>query len=264
MATILANTYAIGYIFIIEKFAETVCQVFEIESQCLIKPKQLKKFDNRAAKPIIHAIYLILIIGTDTKSLAFLLITKLGNYSMIFSQLLMKKYGVIINMTNNFLAFWLGYCKHIGAIFLLSLSSLLTQIVDIKIKKDIISQKMIKRALKENITDFLQMPNKLSNKNKKQINKSKRKINIGETSSRITIISNLESFDKKELPVFIPITKVLKFKAKDIDIAIISIDTCCIACCLKRASRFAISMRDIQYQVEKKAKTKIDSKSIIS
>ena len=39
MAIILANTYATGYGFINEEFAETVCQVLEIEPQHLIKLK---------------------------------------------------------------------------------------------------------------------------------------------------------------------------------------------------------------------------------
>ena len=41
MTTILTNTYAIGYSFINEEFGEKVCQVFEIKSQRLIKPKQI-------------------------------------------------------------------------------------------------------------------------------------------------------------------------------------------------------------------------------
>ena len=38
-ATTLADTYATGYGFIDEEFAETICQVLEIEPQRLIKPK---------------------------------------------------------------------------------------------------------------------------------------------------------------------------------------------------------------------------------
>ena len=41
MAITLTNTYATRYGFIDEKFAETVCQILEIEPQCLIKPKQI-------------------------------------------------------------------------------------------------------------------------------------------------------------------------------------------------------------------------------
>ena len=41
MSIILANTYITRYDFINEKFAEIVCQVFKIEPQYLIKPKQI-------------------------------------------------------------------------------------------------------------------------------------------------------------------------------------------------------------------------------
>ena len=82
-ATTLADTCATGYGFIDEEFAETVCQVLEIEPQCLVKSKQIQGFNGRAAKLITHAIYPILIVGDHTESLALLLITKLGNHPMI-------------------------------------------------------------------------------------------------------------------------------------------------------------------------------------
>ena len=84
IATILADTCTIRYSFIDEKFAEKVCLVLEIKPQYLIKLKQIQEFDNRVAKLITHTIYLILIIGIYTESLAFLPITKLENHLLIF------------------------------------------------------------------------------------------------------------------------------------------------------------------------------------
>ena len=95
------------------------------------------------------------------------------------------------------------------------------------------------------MTDFLQTPNKLSYKKRRQINKSKRKVNIGKTNSKKATFRNLESSDKKELPVPIPATKTSKFKAKNIDIAMISTDAYYVVYYLKRAQVFAISIRDI-------------------
>ena len=86
MVTISTNTYVTGYSFINKKFAEKVCQVFETKLQFLIKPKQIQGFDDRAAKSIIHNIYLILTVDTHTKNLAPLLITKLRNYYIILDQ----------------------------------------------------------------------------------------------------------------------------------------------------------------------------------
>ena len=175
----------------------------------------------------------------------------------------MKKHGVIIDMTNNFLAFWPGHCTHIGATSLLSPPSLPTETAAVTIEEDITPQKMIKRGSKEDMTDFLQTPNKLFSKKRRQINKSKRKANIEESSSRKATINSLESSNKKELPVPIPTTKTSEPKAKDIDIAIIGANAHCAACHLKRAQVFAISMRDIQYQAEKEARAETNPKSVV-
>ena len=175
----------------------------------------------------------------------------------------MKKHGVIIDMTNDFLAFWPGHCTYIGATSLLSLSSLPTEITAVIIEEDITPRKMIKRGSKENMTDFLLTPNKLSSKKRRQINKSKWKASIGETSSRKATFSSLESSDKKELPVSIPTTKTLEPKAKDIDIAIIGADVYRAGCRLKGAQVFVISIRDIQYQAEKEARAKTNPKSVV-
>ena len=78
------------------------------------------------------------------------------------------------------------------------------------------------------------MSNKLPSKKKKQINKSKRKISIREISSRKATISSLKNFDKKELPVPILATKILKPKVKDVNITMIGVDAYCIACHLKQ------------------------------
>ena len=263
MATTLADTCATGYGFIDEEFAETVCQNLEIEPQRLIKPKEIQGFDGRAAKPITHAIYPTLTVGTHTESLAPLLITKLGNHPMILGRPWMKKHGVIIDMTNNSLAFWPGHCTHIRATSPLSPLSLSTKTAAVRIEEDITARKMIKRGSKEDMTDFLQTPNKLSSKKRRQINKSMRKTSIGETSLRKATISSLGSFDKKELPVPIPATKTSEPKTKDIDIAMIGADAYRTACRLKGAQVFAVSMKDIQYQAEKEARAETNPKSVV-
>lgn len=128
----------------------------------MIKPKQIQGFDGRAAKFITYAIYPILTIGIHTESITLLFIIKLENHSMILGQLWMKKHGVIIDMINNFLAFWPGHYTHIRAIFSTTLSQprLSTKTAVSRIKKDIIPQKMIKKGSKKDMTDFLQAPNK--------------------------------------------------------------------------------------------------------
>ena len=187
----------------------------------------------------------------------------MGNHPIILGRPWIKKHGVIIDMTNDSLAFWPSHCTHIGTTSLLSPPSLPTETAAVTIEEDITPQKIIKRGSKEDMTDFLQTPNKLSSKKRRQINKSKRKVSIRESSSRKATISRLESFDKKELPVPIPTTKISEPKAKDIDIAMIGIDVYHAACRLKRAQVFAVSMKDIQYQAEKEARAKTDPKSVV-
>ena len=104
-----------------------------------------------------------------------MLIIKLRNYLIILGQPWIKKHKVIIDMINDFLAFWPSYCIHIGVISpnTLSQPKLPVETAVMRIKKDITPQKMIKRGSKEDMTDFLQTPNKLSSKKRKQINKSK-------------------------------------------------------------------------------------------
>ena len=126
-----------------------------------------------------------------------MLIIKLENHPIILSQFLIKKHGIIIDIINNFLAFWPEHCIYIRATFLLSLSSLFTKIVAIKIEEDITFEKMIKKGLKKDMIDFLQMLNKLSSNKKRQINKNKHKISMGESSLRKATISSLKNSDKK-------------------------------------------------------------------
>lgn len=69
----------------------------------------------------------------------------------------MKKYKIIIDIINHFLALWLSYCIYIRAIFsiILSKSRFYSKIVIDKIKKDITPQNMIKMGFKKDITSFL-------------------------------------------------------------------------------------------------------------
>lgn len=178
----------------------------------------------------------------------------------------MKKHDVIINMTNNSLVFWPGYCTQTGAIFLTILSQpeSLTQITAVKIEKFVTPQKMIKRGSKEDVTYFMQTLNKWFGKKRRHINKSKQKAKWEEISSRKAIIIRLNNFDKKELPVSIPVTIKSKLNAKNINTAIINPDVYCAACWLKDVQLFVVSIRDIQYQAEKETRVKIDPKNVVS
>lgn len=115
---------------------------------------------------------------------------------MIFDQSWIKKYKIIIDITNNFLAFWYSHYIYIRHFFPIILNQPILFVI-IKIEKDIILLKRIKKSSIEDITNFLQVPNKLSNK-KKQINKNKQNANIQEINLRKAIISSLNSFNKEQ------------------------------------------------------------------
>ncbi len=101
------------------------------------------------------------------------------------------------------------------------------------------------------------------NKKRRQINKSKQKASIKEINSRKATINSLDSSNKKELPVPLAVIKTSKSKAKDINIAMIGTDVYCAACYLKRAQVFAVSIRNIQYQVEKETRAETNLKSVV-
>ncbi len=69
----------------------------------------------------------------------------------------MKKHGVIIDITNDSLAFWPGHCTHIGATSLTILSPPSSPIkrAVIRIEEAITPRKMVKKSLKKDMTDFL-------------------------------------------------------------------------------------------------------------
>lgn len=107
------------------------------------------------------------------------------------------------------------------------------------------------------------MPNKLFCKKRKQINRSKQKANIRETSTQKVIINSLDSFDKKKLPVLILVIKTSKPKAQNIDIAMIAVDAYCIDCYLQKGRVFVILIKDILYQAKKKAKAETDPNNVV-
>lgn len=85
---------------------------------------------------------------------------------MILGWLWMKNHGVIIDMTNNAWVFKFSYWIYVDVSFsnILSQPILPSKIAVIRLDKDINPPKSIKRGLTEDITDFLQMANKLLSK----------------------------------------------------------------------------------------------------
>lgn len=94
--------------------ARYICKVLQISFIKLAKPKPIKGFDGRPAKPITHAIYPTLPVQGHTKMLASLLVTQLGQHPIILGKPWMRRHGVILDMSCDKLAFWPGHCEHSG------------------------------------------------------------------------------------------------------------------------------------------------------
>ena len=90
-----------------------VCNVLKISFIQLAKLKLIRGFDSKPALPIIYTIYPMLTVQSYIKSLAPFLITKLGQYPLIFGKLWMQKHNIIMNMSCDKLTFWSRHCQHL-------------------------------------------------------------------------------------------------------------------------------------------------------
>ena len=117
------DTGATGVAFIDKAMARHVCNVVKISFLPLLKPKPLKSFDRKPARPITHAIYPTLTVQGHSELLAPMLVTSLGQHPIILGKPWMQKHGVILDMSCDKLTFWPGHCQHSGARKVLNESS---------------------------------------------------------------------------------------------------------------------------------------------
>ena len=101
---------------------------------------------------------------------------------------------------------------------------------------------------------------KLSKKKRWLRNAFKRKLSGDNQKLKIVTISSIDNLDKKNLPISIPTPT---FDKSVVDVVIIGADTYHVACKLKGAQVFAVSIMNLEFQVAKEAKPKIDLKSVI-
>ena len=84
--TFLLDTGATGIAFIDLEMAHHVCDILQIFFIQLAKSKPIRRFNGKSAPPITHVIYSVLTVQGHTKLLAPFLITKLGQYLLIFGK----------------------------------------------------------------------------------------------------------------------------------------------------------------------------------
>ena len=112
---------------------------------------------------------------------------------------------------------------------------------------DIILYKTIKKGFQKNVNNFLKIPNKISKSQRKQINKAKQNLIISNISSKTAIIRSFNNSNKRTKLGLVSLKERLTSSTKNINIAIISKDTYCVACCLKKAQIFIVSLKNLQY-----------------
>jgi hypothetical protein len=83
----MINNDCTDYSFIDIDIAQQVCEALEISLLKLNKLREVKNYDERRSKDIIHAIYSLMIIQNHTKSSTSMMITKLDQHSIILSKL---------------------------------------------------------------------------------------------------------------------------------------------------------------------------------
>ena len=262
-ATTLVDTCATGFGFINEKFAEIVCERLEIQPQRLTKPKPIQGFDGRTARPMTYAIYPTLSVGNHTESLAPLLITKLGQHPIILGRPWRKKHGALLDMIHDFIIFSPGFCTHLGA----PLSPISPKpieetrtISEAKQQQNITPNRIFQRGSVENLDNFLKTIEKISKKKRRLANAFKRKLSMGKQKPKTVVISSLDNSHKEDSPISI-LAPILGTDV--VHVAIIGADAYRLACKLKGAQVFAVSMKDLEFQAEKKARPETDPKSVV-
>ena len=110
--TALLDTGATGYSFVDPAIAWRLCDNLLIKPIRLSKPKAIRGFDRKQAPNVTHAIYPTMTVKDHRETTTPMLITKLGQHQIILGKPWMKKHGVILDMRNDRLGFWPGHYQH--------------------------------------------------------------------------------------------------------------------------------------------------------
>ena len=278
--TSLLDTGATGIAFIDLAMARHVCDILQISFIQLAKPKPIRGFDGKPAPSITHAIYLTLTVQGHTELLAPFLITKLGQHPLILGKSWMQKHGVILSMSCDKLTFWPRHCQHPG-----SLPAVVNTLVELHLSTSahLRANATMPSALHvDNPTTSstaLAEPQNVHTKAKNS--KKSKKLNAIETPQTIPgmqpMYRGVSKLADKEgekyvvpakrilKPVIVPKPKVeLADETKPINLAFIGGAPFTYLAKQKDVEIFAISMRNIEYQLEKATKTPIDPKTVVS
>jgi hypothetical protein len=111
----MINNDCTDYSFIDIDIAQQVCEALEISLLKLNKFREVKNYDEKRNKDIIHAIYSFMIIQNHTENSSSMMITKLDQHSIILNKLWMKKHDVNYHDHDDSISFYLDHCNHLEA-----------------------------------------------------------------------------------------------------------------------------------------------------
>ena len=277
--TSLLDTGATSIAFIDLAIARHVCDVLQISFIQLAKPKPIREFNGKPASPITHAIYPTLTVQDHTKLLALFLVTKLGQHLLILGKPWIRKHGVILDMSYDKLTFWPGHCQYPG-----SLSAAVNTPVESYLSTSAYlrtSATMFLALHVDNSTTSSTAPAEPQNMHTKAKNsKTSKKSNAIKTpqaipSMRSTYRGVSKLADKEREKYVVPVKRILKpatvlkpklelaDETKPIDLTFIGGAPFTYLVKQKNVEIFAISMRNIKYQLEKTTKTPTDPKTMV-
>ncbi len=78
----------------------------------------------------------------------------------------MKKYGVLLDMINNYISFSPEYCSHLrtSLVFVSTMPTTKTEIISITTQQNDLPNQILKKGSAEKIDDFLKISEKISKK----------------------------------------------------------------------------------------------------
>ncbi len=110
----MIDNECIDYSFIDIDIAHKVCELLRIESLQLNKFREVKSYDERRNKNIIHVIYSFMIIQNHTKSCISMMIIKLDQHSIILEKFWMKKHDLSYHEHDDLISFHSNHCNHLN------------------------------------------------------------------------------------------------------------------------------------------------------
>ena len=276
--TALLDTGATGYLFVDPSMARRICDNLLIEPIRLSKPKAIHGFNGKQAPNVTHAIYSTMTVKDHRETTTSMLITKLGQHQIILGKPWMKKHGALLDMRTDRLSFWPGHYQHNVALRLPPAEPCTEELQprakesheELSVEEPrasgliTILKRPSSNELPESLLPYL-LPNtrgvsKVANtpeavkpqekKKKPSTILKKPKPNAKDKAKVEDKKPSVERVDSKPLDLaFIggaPFMRLAKSKKPE-----------------QRAEIFAISMRDIEYQLNKTTKPPTDSKTVV-